>query len=60
MMAQPYDEAYDAALHMISYCNGQRDRGIKFSSNGNTELLGLYDSSNKLDPKEILRLLHDM
>ena len=52
MMAEPYDEAYDAALHMISYCHGQRDRGIKFSSNGNDELLGLYDSSNKLDPKD--------
>ena len=52
MMAMPYDEAYDAALHMISYCHGQRDRGIRFNSEGNCELLTLYDASNKGDPKD--------
>ena len=37
---------------MISYCHGQRDRGIRFNSEGNCELLTLYDASNKGDPKD--------
>lgn len=49
VMAEPYDEAFNAALHMISYCYGQRDRGIRFRSDGNWEPLTLYDSSNKGD-----------
>ena len=52
VMATPYDEAFDAALHMISYCYGQRERGIRFRSDGNMMPLGLYDASNKPDDKD--------
>jgi hypothetical protein len=49
VMSKPSQEAYDAALHMISYVYGQRDRGIQFNSKGNWDLLTLYDASNKGD-----------
>ena len=49
VMAAPYDEAFDAALWMISYCYGQRDRGIRFRSDGNMMPVCLYDASNKPD-----------
>jgi hypothetical protein len=41
LMHMPRNEAYDAALHMLSYLHGQRDRGIRFNSKGDTELLAL-------------------
>jgi hypothetical protein len=50
VMAKPYQEAWDAVLHMISYVHGQRDRGIRFSSDGNMQPIVSYDSSNKQDP----------
>ena len=34
---------------MVAYVYDQRDRGIRFSSDGNRDLLTLYDASNKGD-----------
>ena len=48
-MSKPSQEAYDAALHMIKYVFEQKDRGIRFNSKGNWDLLVLYDASNKMD-----------
>eukprot|EP01043_Picozoa_sp_COSAG02_P046549 COSAG02_NODE_4365_length_5447_cov_3.412678_1_plen_98_part_10 len=33
-MSKPNQEAFDAALHMIKYAYGQKDRGIRFNSEG--------------------------
>ena len=52
LMAEPYQEAWDAALHMISYVHGQRDRGIRFNSADPIEPLCCCDASNKHDPKD--------
>eukprot|EP01043_Picozoa_sp_COSAG02_P040619 COSAG02_NODE_3302_length_6981_cov_6.817640_6_plen_125_part_00 len=49
VMSKPNQEAFDAALHMIKYAYGQKDRGIRFNSEGNLDLLTLYDASNKGD-----------
>jgi hypothetical protein len=49
VMSMPSQEAYDAALHMISYVYSQKDRGIRFNSKGNLDILCLYDASNKGD-----------
>ena len=49
VMSQPTQEAYDAALHMIKYVYSQKDRGIRFNSDGNFDPLCLYDASNKGD-----------
>ena len=48
-MSMPDEEAYDAALHMIKYVFEQKDRGIRFNSKGNWDLLTAYDASNKPD-----------
>ena len=49
VMSKPTQEASDAALHMVKYVHSQRDRGIRFNSEGNLDLLTLYDASNKGD-----------
>ena len=41
VMSMPSQEAYDAALHMISYVYSQKDRGIRFNSKGNLDILCL-------------------
>ena len=48
-MAAPYQEALDAALHMVRYLHNHRDRGIRYRSDGNLDPLALYDASNKGD-----------
>ena len=48
-MSKPTQEAFDAALHMVKYVHTQRDRGIRFNSEGSLDLLTLYDASNKGD-----------
>jgi len=42
-------EAYKASLHMVRYVYNHRERGIRFRSDGNWDLLALYDASNKGD-----------
>ena len=49
VMSMPSQEAFNAALHMVAYVYSQKDRGIRFSSDGNLDLLTLYDASNKGD-----------
>jgi hypothetical protein len=49
VMSQPTQVAFDAALHMIKYVYSQKDRGIRFNSDGNFDPLCLYDASNKGD-----------
>ena len=49
VMSKPTQEAFDAALHMVKYVHTQRDRGIRFNSQGNLDPLTLYDASNKGD-----------
>lgn len=49
VMAAPDEEAYKASLHMIRYLYDQRDRGIRYRSDGNLDPLALYDASNKGD-----------
>jgi hypothetical protein len=52
VMAQPNDEAYKAALHMVSYVHGQRERGIRFRSDGNIHPVACYDASHLGDYKD--------
>ena len=49
VMSRPSLVAWSAALHMVHYCMGQKERGIRFNSNGSEKLLCYYDSSNKGD-----------
>ena len=51
-MAAPTDEAYQAALHMVKYVHGQRERGIRFRSDGNKHPVCCYDASSKGDPRD--------
>ena len=44
VMSMPSQEAFNAALHMVAYVYSQKDRGIRFSSDGNLDLLTLYDA----------------
>ena len=50
MMSTPTEKSYNCALHMISYMSTQVDRGIRYNSKGNTQLIGHFDSSLKPDP----------
>ena len=52
VMAMPDKEAWDAAMHMVSYCRGQMDRGIRFRSDGNIQPVCAYDSSHRPDPRD--------
>lgn len=52
LMSTPTDKAYEHALHMLSYMDSQKDRGIRYSSDGNRQVLACYDSSFKPDPKD--------
>jgi hypothetical protein len=52
LMSTPTDKAYEHALHMLSYMHGQKDRGIRYSSDGNRQVLACYDSSFKPDPQD--------
>ena len=49
VMSRPSLVAWSAALHMVHYCMRQKERGIRFNSNGSEKLLCHYDSSNKGD-----------
>lgn len=49
VMAAPDQEALDASLHMIRYLYDNRDRGIRFRSDGNMDPVAMYDASNKGD-----------
>ena len=37
VMSMPSQEALNAALHMVAYVYDQRERGIRFSSDGNRD-----------------------
>ena len=52
LMSTPTDKAYEHALHMLSYMSTQKDRGIRYTSEGNRQLLACYDSSFKGDPQD--------
>ena len=52
MMSTPTEKSYLCALHMISYMSTKIDRGIRFTQNGNEQLIGHYDSSLKPDPAD--------
>ena len=51
-MAQPSEEAWAAACHMLTYMCQHKDHGIRFSSSGNDEPAAYVDSSNKPDPTD--------
>ena len=51
-MATPSMEAFNCAMHMIAYLDGQRHRGIRFRSDATGEPICYYDSSDKKDPKD--------
>jgi hypothetical protein len=52
LMSTPTDKAYEHALHMLSYMFTQKDKGLRYSTKGNSQLMGCYDSSFKPDPKD--------
>ena len=52
VMATPSMEAFNCAMHMIAYLDGQRHRGIRFRSDATGEPICYYDSSDKKDPKD--------
>jgi len=52
MMSSPTEEAWMAAMHCIKYLYTNRDRGIRYRSDGNQKMIGYSDSSNRPDPKD--------
>ena len=52
LMSTPTDKAYEHALHMLSYMHSQKDRGIRYTSEGNRQVMACYDSSFKPDPQD--------
>ena len=52
VMASPSIQAFDCAMHMIAYLDGQRHRGIRFRNDAPGTPVCYYDSSDKKDPKD--------
>ena len=52
LLSAPNSQAYEAALQMVAYLDGQKDRGILFSNNATPSPICYYDSSDKKDPKD--------
>jgi len=52
VMSQPSHQAWKCATHMVGYLYGQRHRGIRFKSDGNSTPICYYDSSHKQDPHD--------
>ena len=52
VMAAPSWKAFGAAMQMIAYIYQNRTEGIKFSKEGNHDLIGMVDASNKPDPAD--------
>ncbi len=49
VMSKPSWRAFNAAMQLISYLYHNRTEGIKFSIQGNRQLIGFVDASNKPD-----------
>ena len=49
VMCRPTEEAWRLGMWCVEYCRGQRHRGLKFSSTGNSNPICYYDSSNRAD-----------
>ena len=47
VMSRPTEEAWKAAMHMVSYLNQHQDEGIRFSSDKSPIPTTFYDSSDK-------------
>jgi hypothetical protein len=54
VMAKPSWKAFKAAMHSINYMVQRKDRGVKFSANGNKSPVGMSDASNKAPPEDRL------
>jgi len=52
LMSHPSKQAWDAAIHMLTWLKEQRERGIKFSSDLNNVPIGFSDASNQSDPHD--------
>jgi len=52
VMARPTEEAWKAAVWMLTYINQHKNRGIRFSSKGNSAPIVYSDASNKADPTD--------
>ena len=52
LMSHPSKQAWDAAIHMLTWLKEQRERGIKFSSGLNDVPIGFSDASNQSDPHD--------
>lgn len=52
VMANPSEEAWKAAMHMIAYIYQNRHQGIKFSKISENRPVVLSDASNKPDPDD--------
>ena len=52
MMSAPTHEAYKAAMHMMRWMHVHRERGIRFTSDANSEPIVFSDASNKPDERD--------
>jgi site-specific DNA-cytosine methylase len=52
VMAAPTEEAWHAAVWMLTYLTQHSERGIKYSSAGNAAPVAFTDASNKPDPND--------
>lgn len=50
VMDRPNREAWKCGIHMLNYLIQNKNRGIKFSSTGNSVPVAYFDASNKPDP----------
>ena len=49
VMAKPSYKAFSAAMHMMKWMHQERERGIKYSKEGNTIPIAMVDASNLPD-----------
>ena len=52
VMSSPCENAWLCAMHMIKWIYQNRNRGLKFSSEGNVCPVAFSDASNKSDPHD--------
>ena len=52
VMAAPTEQAFREAVNMMNYMHQNKTRGIRFTSQGNTQPVAFCDASNKPDPSD--------
>ena len=52
VMSRPSELAWNAAMHMIAWLRDNKNMGIRFSHQGNSQPICFVDASNKPDPSD--------